>query len=106
MKSDVISLPDVFQKFVKVSTKENGINPLLCVSLPVYTYQCALKNTDVKSQTLQHKGLIFLLGNNNRGGLSSVTGDRYVVSDGNKKFLFMDANKLYGQSMCQVLLYD
>ena len=28
LKSDVISLPDVFQNFVKLSTKENGINPL------------------------------------------------------------------------------
>ena len=38
-KSDVILLPDVFEKFVKVSTEEYGINPLYCVSLPGYTYQ-------------------------------------------------------------------
>ena len=33
-KTDVIFLADVFEKFVKVSTKEYKINPLYCVSLP------------------------------------------------------------------------
>ena len=39
LKSDVILLADVFQKFIKISIEENGINPLLCVSLPGYTWQ-------------------------------------------------------------------
>ena len=47
-KSDVILLADVFEKFVKVSTEEDGINPLYCVSLPGFTYQCALKYNDIK----------------------------------------------------------
>ena len=105
-KSDVILLADVFEKFVKVSTKECGINPLNCVSLPGYTYQCALKYTDIKLQTLQDKDLIFLIENNIRGGLSSVMGDRYVKSDENKKILYMDAANLYGHSMSQFLPYD
>ena len=49
-KSDVILLVDVFEKFVKVSIEEYKINPLYCVSLPGYTYQCALKDTDIKLQ--------------------------------------------------------
>ena len=57
-KSDVILLADVFEKLVKVSTKDYGINLLYCVSLPGYTYQCALKYTDIKLQTLQDKDLI------------------------------------------------
>ena len=47
-KSDVILLADVFEKFVNVSTEEYKINPLFCVSLPGYTYQCALKYTNTK----------------------------------------------------------
>ena len=66
-KSDVFLLADVFGKFVKVSTKEYGINPLYCVSLAGYTYQCALKNTDFKLQTLQDKDLILTLENKIRG---------------------------------------
>ena len=105
-KSDVILLADVFEKFVKVSTKEYKINPLYCVSLPGFTYQCALKYTDIKLQTLQDKDLILLIENNIRGGISSVMGDRYVKSDQDKKILYADATNLYGHSMSQFLPYD
>ena len=84
-KSDVPLLADVFEKFVKVSTEEYVVNPLYCVSLPGYTYQCALKYTDIKLQTLQDKDLILLIENNIRGGIGSVMGDRYVKSDETKK---------------------
>ena len=105
-KGDVILLADVFEKLVKVSTEEYKINPLYCVSLPGYTYQCALKYTDIKLQTLQDKDLILLIESNIRGGISSVMGDRYVKSDENKKILYMDATNLYGNSMSQMLPYD
>ena len=58
-KNDVILLADVIEKFVKVSFEEYGINPLYCVSLPGYIYQCALKYTDIKLQTLQDKDMFF-----------------------------------------------
>ena len=48
------------RKFVNVSTEEYKINPLYCVSLPGYTYQCALKYTNIKLQSLQDKDLILL----------------------------------------------
>ena len=60
-KSDVILLADVFEKFVKVSTKEYRNNPLYCISLPGHTYQCALNYTDIKLQTLQDRDLILLI---------------------------------------------
>ena len=75
----------MFEKFIKVSVNEFGINPLYCVSLPGYTWQCGLKHTEINLQTLQDKDMILLLENNIRGGISSVMGDRYVKSDGNKK---------------------
>ena len=37
LKSHVILLADVFEKFIKISFEEYGINPLYCVSLPGYT---------------------------------------------------------------------
>ena len=89
LKSEVSLLADVFEKFVKVSTEEYGINPLYCISLPGYTSQCALKNTDIKLQTIQDKDWILLLENIIRGGFLSVMGDRYVKSgDGKKKYKF------------------
>ena len=76
------------------------------MSLPGYTYQCALKYTDIQLQTLQDKDLILLIENNIRGGISSVMSDRYVKSEDNKKITYMDATNLYGHSMSQFLPYD
>ena len=105
-KSDVILLADVTEKFVKVSFEEYGIKPLYCVSLPGFSYQGALKYTNIKLQTLQDKDMILLKENNIRGGISSVMCDRYVESDENKKIFFIDATNLYGHSSSQMLPYD
>ena len=38
-------------------------------------------------------------------GISSVMGDLYVISDENKKIIYMDATNIYGHSMSQLLTY-
>ena len=106
LKSDVLLLACVFEKYIKVSVNEFDINPLYCVSLPGYTWQCGLKYTGINLQTLQDKDLILTLENNMRGGMSSVMADRYVKSNGNKKILYIDVNNLYGHSMSEPLPYD
>ena len=92
LKSDVILLADVFENFIEMSIEEYRNNPLYCVSLPGYTWQCGMKYTDIKLQTLQNKDLTLTLENNIRGGISGVIGVRYVKSDENKKNLYIDAN--------------
>ena len=106
LKSDVLLLACVFEKFIEVSVNDFKINPLYCVSLPGYTWECGLKYTGINLQTLQDKDLILTLENNIRGGVSSVMGDRYVKSVENKKIIYMDATNLYGYSMIQPLPYD
>ena len=106
LKSDVLLLACVFEKLIKVSVNEYDINPLYCVSLPGYTWQCGLKYTRINLLTIQDKDLILKLENNIRGGISSVMGDRYVKSDENKKILYIDAKNLYGHSMSKPLPYD
>ena len=75
------------------------------MSLPSCTYQCALKYTDIKLQTLQDKDLILLIEINIRGGVSAVMGSRYVKYK-SKKIFYIDVNHLYGDSMGQRLPYD
>ena len=89
-------MADVFEKFIKISFEEYGINPLYCVSLPGYTWQCGMKHTDTKLKAHQDKDMIPLLENNIRGGVSSIMGSRYVTSVEDKKILYVDANNLYG----------
>ena len=105
-KSDVLLLACVFEKFIKVSQNEFGIGPLYCVSLPGYTWECGLKYTNIKLQTVQDKDMFFLLENGIRGGISGVMGDRYVNSDKNENILYVDCTNLYGYSMSQSLAYD
>ena len=57
-KSDVFLLACVFEKFIKVSQNEFEISPLYFVSLPGYTWECGLKFTNYKLQTLQDKDMI------------------------------------------------
>ena len=51
LKSDVPLLADIFDKILKVSIKEIDFNPLYCVSLPGYTWQCELNYVDFDLQT-------------------------------------------------------
>ena len=83
-----------------------GISPLYFVSLPGYTWECGLKYTNMKLQTLQDKDMILLLENGIRGGISGVMGDRYVKSDKDKNILYFDATNLHGFGMSQSLPYD
>ena len=76
LKSDVILLADVFEKIIKISFEEYGISPLYCVNLLGYPWQCGMKYTNIKLETLQDKDSILTLENNIRGGISSVMGDR------------------------------
>ena len=80
-------MADAFEKLVKVSIKEYGNNPLYSVSLPRCTYQCALKYTDINLQTLQDEDFLLSLENNIKRGISSVMGDRYIVSNDIKTIL-------------------
>ena len=50
--------------------------------------------------------MVLLLENNIRGGISSVMGDRYIESIGDKKIMYFDAKNLYGDSMSQPLPCD
>ena len=80
-QNDAMLLNFVFQKIIKVSIIHFDIHPLYSVSLPCYTSQRELKHTNNKLQTMQDIEVILLLENINRGGISSVMGDRFVKSD-------------------------
>ena len=93
---DVLQLTVVFENFVQTSTEEYGINPLYSFSAPAYTWKAGLKLTNIKLDFIKDKHLLLLSENNKRGGISSVTCDRFVESNENKQILYIDANILYG----------
>ena len=106
LKSDVILLTCVFEKFTKVSINEFDISLLFSVSLRRYNWRCGWNYTAIGLQTPKDKDMILLFEKFNRGGLSSVMGDIYAKSDNSKKIMYIDANNLYAHSMSQPLSYD
>ena len=106
LKSDVLLLACVFEKYIKVSVNEFGIKSPYCVSLPGFTWQCGLKYTGINLQILQDNVMILLLENKIRRGKSSVMSDIYNKSDDNRKIIYIDAKYLNGHSMSQMLPYE
>ena len=49
---------------------------------------------------------IVALENNISVDISNIMGDRYVLSDENKKIFYIDANKLYGWALTESVPYD
>ena len=88
MKSYFILLADGCEKFIKIPTKKYVIDPLFCVFVCSYTYQCRIKCTGINLKTLQEKDMISLIESNIHGGVGDVMGDRYVKSDENEKFVY------------------
>ena len=48
------------EKLIEVPNNKFDINPLFCESLAGYTWDCGLKFTEIKLQTLHDKELILL----------------------------------------------
>ena len=84
-KADVILLADIFEKLLKVSITEFGINPLYHISLPGTTWSNGLRYTKKESELFKNVDLFQMFESGIRGGLSGVFGDRYIASDNNTK---------------------
>ena len=78
---------------------------LISVLYIMLVYVVILGNVDWNKLVLNYKHFkidreVNLLNENNiRGGISSVMRDRFVISDENKRILYIDSNNLYGHSM-------
>ena len=98
-KADIILLADIFEKFLKVSKTEFGINPLYHISLPGTTWSNGLKYTKIELELIKNVDLFQMFESGIHGGLSGIFGDRYIESDNNTKILHVDMNNLHGYAM-------
>ena len=98
-KADVILLADIFEKFIKVSISEFGINPLYHISLPGTTWSNGLKYTKIELELIKNVDLFQMFESGIKGGISGIFGDRYIESHNNTVILHVDLNNLYGFAM-------
>ena len=95
LKLDVTLLADIFTKFRKICLTEDGLDPVHYLTLPHYSWDCALKSLPCKLSHLPSQEFYEFFQSGVRGGLTFV--NKHVAEDGD--FLYVDANNLYGHAL-------
>ena len=102
LKTDVLLLCDVFEKFISVCLKDYGLDPCHYYSSPGLSWDAMLKMTGIELQKIDNIDMHLFLEKGMRGGVSYIS-KRYSRSDENKTILYWDANNLYGWRMIKDL---
>jgi hypothetical protein len=101
LKTDVLLLADLFERFRSVNIKHFNIDPCHCYSAPGLTWQAGLKYTNINLELLTEIDTLLFFEKAIRGGVSGIMGDRYFKPDKDHKLLYVDANNLYGWAMME-----
>ena len=116
LKTDVLLLADVFEKFISTCLDYYGLDPCHYFSSPVLRWDSMLKMTGIKLVLISDIDMHLFIEKGMRGGISYIS-KRYVKAnnkymwsyDSNEKskfIMYLDGNNLYGWPMCQHLPVD
>ena len=117
LKTDVLLLCDVFEKFVSTCLEYYGLDPCHYFNAPGLAWDTMLKMTGVELELIDDIGMYLFTGKGMRGGISyiakrySKANNKYMKDydrDGDKDtnyIMYFDANNLYGWAMTQYLPY-
>jgi len=114
LKTDVLLLSDVFEKFRRVAMKNYGLDPIHYYTLPGYAWDVMLKTTEVKIELMKDVDMYIFGEKGIRGGISTMfkrlseannhyMDEKYNPNEENKYLLFVDANNLYGGALVKKL---
>ena len=117
LKTDVTLLSDVFENFRKTAKKNYGLDPANgYFTLPNYAWDAMLLKTNMKLELLTDVDKYLFCESGIRGGISMIShryakaNNPYMKSYDKTKetsyIQYLDANNLYGHSMCQKLPYS
>ena len=116
LKTDVLLLTDVFESFRNTAINDYKLDPANgYFTLPNYARDAMLYNTNIKLEQLTDPDMYLFCERAIRGGISMI-GHRYAKAnnkymknyDENIKssyIMYLDANNLYGGSMCEKMPY-
>lgn len=115
MKTDILLLASVFETFRDTCWKTYGLDPGHYYSVPGYTWDCMLKYTHCKLETVQDIDMLLFFERGIRGGISQCcnrygeANNKYMPTYNENKpvkyLLYTDINNLYGWAMSQELPY-
>ena len=113
LKSDVLLLADVFEKFRKTCLKHYKLDPCHYYSAPGLAWDACLKRTKQELQLLTDYDMLMMFEKGIRGGMTHIS-KRYA--EANNKYMkdydktkpstyiqYLDANSLYAYAMSQKL---
>ncbi|KAJ8950067.1 hypothetical protein NQ314_008073 [Rhamnusium bicolor] len=116
MKTDIMLLTCIFETLRKTCHQTYGLDPSHYYTIPGYTWDCMLKYTGCKIETVQDVDILMFIEGAIRGGLSQCCNrfseannkylDTYDTSKPSTFILYLDVNNLYGWAMGQPLPYE
>ena len=115
LKTDVLLLCDVFEKFIDVCLKYYGLDPCHYFSSSGLAWDAMLKMTGIELELISDVDVHLFIEKGMRGGISYIAkryckaNNKYVkgydASKGDIFIMYFDANNLYGWAMMQYLPY-
>ena len=114
LKTDVLLLADVFENFRDVCQENYGLDPAWYYTAPGLAWDAALKVTKVELELLADPDMLLMIEKGIRGGVSMIStrygkantpymDDSYDPNQPTKYISYLDANNLYGWTMCKPL---
>ena len=113
LKTDVLLLADVFEKFRYVCMNNYQLDPAWYYTLPGLAWDACLKMTKVELELLHDQDMLLMIEEGIRGGVSMITkrlgvsNNEYMKSYDSSKtstyISYLDANNLYGWAMSKPL---
>ena len=113
LKTDVLLLADVFEKFRDVCIENYKLDPAWYYTSPGLAWNACLEKTEVRLELLNDVDMLLMIEKGIRGRVSTITKRHaeannpyiktYDSSSPNKYITYLDANNLYGWAMSQPL---
>ena len=104
LKTDVLLLCDVFEKFINVFVKDYCLDPCYYISSSSLSWDAMLKMTGIQLEKISNIDIHLFLEKGMRGGVSYIS-KRYSKSNENTEIIYWDKIDLYGWAMIQNLPY-
>ena len=115
LKTDVLLLADVFEKFVKACLDYYGLDPCHYFSSPGLSLDAVLKMTGIELELIHDIDMHLFIAKGMRGGISYIAKtngkanskytEYYDSSEESVYITYLDTNNLYGWAMIQYLPY-
>ena len=116
LKTDVLLLVDVFEKFIKTCLDYYGLYPCHYFSSPGLSWDAMLKMTGIKLDLISDTDMHLFIEKGMRGSISYISkryskaNTKYMKcydsSEESKFIMYLDANNFYGWAMSQYLPYS